>query len=466
MAIKSLFFTSSHYLWFFVLLSCSSITANATLLGRLNAYYSDKITQLRDPDPTIALTNILDLQTKFEKRKNNLNEEITNKYKEIEIKRKEIATPYPSLPEALEREEPSARAIAGAEQNQLYTEFESLQKRKDHLDEVLTEIDKVKTALSELQKTQSATLKNAATETTDSDKYKKFLNDYRNAKESVEDEYKKLERLSATELLLDETVSGVHPGPGDASFITSNASASVGINAYQYNVLFGYKGCDDSKSACDTLPETHLSIPMYIFLRKTSAAQADNTTLSNDLLDNEYGGSANIKWSKGLKIEPFSSFLNFEHDADPRLKQYGLKFLFDGGFKFVEVPPIAVVGAPTATTTTNWVTAGYWGLGLNLELPIFVTSSDLNQNITAGANPAGGLAIGFGVYQNIVDRSQFDKNLTQFTQQIPGAYWTRIIMYEMQITKLFSVKGTRVAPLESNNPLGTYSSFQMGYKFD
>jgi hypothetical protein len=75
------------------------------------------------------------------------------------------------------------------------------------------------------------------------------------------------------------------------------------------------------------------------------------------------------------------------------------------------------------------------------------------------------LALGVGIYHNAMDTGQFDKSQTVFTQQIPSKYQTVVFMGEMQINKLISLKATRIYPTEANNPLGTYSSFQLGYKF-
>ena len=292
------------------------------------------------------------------------------------------------------------------------------------------------------------------------------------AQSDLDAEMKKLKKLqgrlsSLNTVYIDETENGVFEGIGEASLINqigSNTNPSIALNAYRFNVLLGYKkrcGSDDVCGVADA--GKYNSIPMYLFLKKSVSSQVNATTFSNDLLDTEHGGAVHIKFSKAFRL----GGKWFTDSSDPQMqqmKEFGGKGVLDFGIKLIETPTLAAATNTTATNGAVWSTSGYVGLGYSVELPIFTSSNP--SKMSAGEKPAGAMALGVGYYQNFIDPGQFDSTL--FASLVPSNFTSAVLMYEMQITNLFSVKGTRVVPVQSSmpsNPLNGYSSFQLSYKF-
>jgi hypothetical protein len=308
-----------------VMLGCGYGTANATLLGRLNAYYSDQVFLPNDEIQLRALRDKLNQQ--------NIDSKSEDTKRQLE-KRISVL-------------------------DSLLIQFSSLTKKTDQFN--------------------SGSTKSAA-------EFKELVDE----KSKLDDAIKK----SNFGQLVDETISGVQEGVGEATFITSNSSAAIAVNAYRFNVLLWRKECKDENECPPTGKYTkYASVPLYIFLKKSTESQANITTLSNDLLDNEYGGTVNIKFSGGvsdrqnislfgwnpanLSIWGWKPFVTaplglkpFDFtEAEPELKQYGAKFVYDFGVKFSELPPVQVVGTTATTATTNWVGTGYVGVGLISNFP-------------------------------------------------------------------------------------------------
>lgn len=403
-----------------LLMSSLSFTANATLLGRINAYYNDQKAIPTDLPSLLA-------------KKAYLNAEIARLEKEQS----------PEKNTALLK---SANGELGQVED-LIKKFDSVEKAKEDLSRKHKESasnPKSDDAAAALAKAEAEFVKAKA-------------------------ELDKAINIADSKLVLDETKNGVKEGFGSATFVSgfgANANTAIAINAYRYNILFGKKGgtseeCKHGK--CTRVAKYH-SFPLYIFLKKTTDSKVDKTTVSNDLLDNELGGTIHLKLSGGWKRSLWRAF-DFSKAEDPKLRQYGFKLILDGGIKLIEAPAVTTPDTTAAAAKTSWVSAGYVGVGANFEFPIFSptnSSIDHRQNIIPGTKPAGGLAIGFGIYRNNVSSGQIDQS--QFSESIPDLYTTYALMYELQITELLSVKGTRVIPLEAS-PLGTYTSFQIGYKF-
>jgi hypothetical protein len=440
------------------MLSGAYSTANATLLGRLNAYYGNQVAQTRDAAQLLAL------KKNFEDQEENITTEKGNKTTERDHQLKLAETQ-------------AASATAATEVKELDSQIFNLENRLTQIKDILSGIEEVIVAQNELQSTQNSTVAELASKKGGQGTkgaLPKSNQDMMKAKESLEKAYKKLDTLLVNEFILDETINGVQEGMGSATFISSNANTAVALNAYRFNVLLGAVSCrenhKDYAKNCITPTSNYRSIPLYIFLKKPTNTQVDDTTISNDLLDNEHGGTVGLKFS-GARNTKF--LFDFSGSNDPALKQYGTKLVYDFGIKLIEVPAVQVAGQPV-TTNSTYISAGYVGGGLNFEFPIFPPTdlnSEFRQTITPGTKPAGGMAIGLGVYYNYSDNKQY--TTSQFSKLISDNYGTIALMYEIHLTERFSLKGTRIAPAPSfmtpshqnaDTP-GSYTSFQLGYKF-
>ena len=405
------------------------LTANATLLGRLNNYYSDQ----KQAVPTDEINLLL-------------------KQKELMDKKAALAN--------------GANATEGENKKAL----EKIETKLERIEYLLKLHDAVKASLEDIKKAVQAKEQAMAAGTgvqTTQDNVEKSLA----ALEQSNKKLKDAENVEHSRMIVDETTYGIQEGLGAATVINSNKNTSVALNAYRYNLILGPKkgGCEKNEEGNDLCK--YKSIPMYIFLKKTLNSKVDKDTVTDDLLDNELGGTVHIKISGGkttLGSWTASHLVSFEDaEVDPKMKNYGTKWIFDAGVKLIEAPAIPVAGA-TETTDTAWIGAGYIGAGLNFEFPIFAPNgnggSDTRQYIAPGTKPAGGLAFGLGAYRNFAGANQFDNS--KFSRPVPKAYSTYALMFEMQITNLLSVKGTRTLATSGSNPLGHYTSFQVGYKFE
>jgi len=478
----------------FALTTLPPITANATLLGRLNVYYSGQTNLPKDEMQLQAMDadltgKIHQLEVEIVKANNTWNAqqssealsrqkaELTakqNKVKELLKQLSAIQSNYAAFNKATSDKQLLTDNVSAdtAELSRMLNDPQNLDQtlkqlttaasKDTDLANLLTADSRANLAGAKVLAKRIQDNKMALAQATQTVAEKtKTLADAYEARD-------KILREADSLLIADETVSGVKEGVGATTFITgigSNSTPSVAINVYRFNLLFGKREtCVETPQdpSCTGTGEYN-SMPIYIFLKKPLNSKVDSTTLSNDLLDNEYGGTVNFKLSGGW-TNPFGirRFFSFEKADDPEIRKYGAKWLVDLGVKLVEAP---ATGTTTTAENSNWISTGYFGLGFNLELPIFTSSnsgSDVRRNITPGSTPAGGMALGLGVYKNYVNSNQFDN--TPFTAPIPKNYSTWAVMYEIKITELLSVKGTRIVPI-SENPLGSYTSLQMGYTF-
>lgn len=241
----------------------------------------------------------------------------------------------------------------------------------------------------------------------------------------------------------------------------SGAYTSVAFNAYQTNIRLWQKGSeqqmkdgaqqkkDDEQTKKDEQAEgmKYAFLPMYLFL-KVNDTPPTKATLANDLLDNAYGGTANLKFSGGWKPDWFWSASQF--------KDFGASFIVDGGIKAVSVP----LATPMQPSNPNLIGAAYLGAGFNFEFPA-VEVIDA-KDVTPGRNPAGTVAIGIGFYANRLDRGLIDPAL--FGPGFRNNYRTAVLSYEFQFSDWASLQGERILPTDKANPLGAYTSF--GIKFN
>ncbi|MDD5058818.1 MAG: hypothetical protein PHQ60_13195 [Sideroxydans sp.] len=273
------------------------------------------------------------------------------------------------------------------------------------------------------------------------------------------------EDLTAAKLkmLTDADTSGVVTGTGAITVSTvTGGGTPIDFAAYQMNMLLWKANCEEGHkkyllslggAECEGEGTTsYRFIPVYLLLHKTLISQVDKSTLTNDLLNNEHGGLINLKFTPSLY--EFSGIdIKNKDDRDPNAMFTSL--CFDLGVKGVEAPSVA------DPKTTNLIGAAYLGVGITSEFTLF-NSTVAMQEIASGRNkPDGHLAVGFGVYSNIVDNGNIDA--TAFTSPVPKAFGTYVLSYEFQVNNVISLVGSRSIPTASNS-LGSYTSFAVRYQ--
>ncbi|MDH4275747.1 MAG: hypothetical protein OEW08_11975 [Gammaproteobacteria bacterium] len=243
---------------------------------------------------------------------------------------------------------------------------------------------------------------------------------------------------------------------------TSGGGNAIDVNAYQFTVALWAANCDNGKKKhllsvggtdCQVARNDirgRRFVPLYVLFHKTMTStqssgavspspQSTLKALSNDLLNNEYGGLVNLKLTPSLlenrATDPIA----------PRFSLFG-----DLGYKHVE--------QPTAnSTTTSYVGAGYVGLGFNAEFSVFNPSpTDLTLKNT---KPSGYLAIGIGIHRNFL--SGVDDTL--FSGPVPRRFYSAVLSGEMQITNVISIVASH-GLAKSPNPLGSYSSVSIRFQ--
>lgn len=260
---------------------------------------------------------------------------------------------------------------------------------------------------------------------------------------------------------------GVKTGSGEIALsIASGGGTPIEYTAYRTNMLLwkGYCPKDQNKKLdflagggdqC-TGDETKFYhfIPFYVMVHKNASTQITATTLTNDILNNEYGGLINLKFTPLLK-EIYSTYSATDLRRDPSAML--TTFAFDAGFKGIEAPSL------NAPKTINYVGSGYLGLTANFEFSLF-NSTVTPQNIANNQAKADGhLAVGFGAYRNTIDSPSI--NGTNLLNKPLDRYFTTYVFgTELQLTNAFSLVGGRSIPADANNPLGSYTYITFKYQ--
>ena len=431
----------------FVLLGISqSALVNATLLGRVNAYYSQKTGEAVNKatkEYDVALQKLRDARAASDKNKN-----------DIKLAADDVEAKLMVLESAKDKTKPASA--------------DEINMAQKVYDKALEKQTVLKAKKIELEKEAKEEEENAKVKMLDLEVAKK-------------------------EIVFgspDDDSTGVKTGVGPVSFTNTLGKEvnAVSFNAYKLNLLLWQAECkqvldekDNPLFKADGTPvvaKTNLKdylysnfkkdaytkkscpadstmaykfIPVYFFLHQTTAKEISNDSLISDLLDNEHGGLINIKFTPTLTKRSTST-------ADGKPLPTNWVVMFDLGPKYIEAPSLA---DPKATT---YVGAGYMGFALNFEFGLYDTQIAV-YDIVTGSKPQGGMAIGFGVYRNWVDSGGF--NNSSFISQIPNTYSTYVIGYEFQVTNLIAISGTRSIPAESDTLgiLGTYSSISVKYNF-